>query len=399
MPIPRPEANEEQEHYIGRCMHAIGNEYENNHQAVAVCFSTWREHHKNMNLSQQILEQARNNPANKGIFPASRYLSDMVACQNGGACPSQMWQLASVSDWDNTLKQSTEKLTATDPEWGFDDKSFSSAPGFIMVASGIMSTTKMDSDRDILEAKGAELESVCPYLWHHMPSVPVGKVLSHTISTVKNAEGERDAVLFKCGILDVGNGLGRDTALLIEMGAMRNSHGFEALEASPIKGAGWHVKKYKTFEISAVTIPANNDAVFTEYSKEKSRFTSDQVRSWIKGHYDERQKLWKGFSVEDLDSGKKMTITADLVLNTDKAEEAVAALEEKIQKLNGSNTCTCKEKQPAADEITVKKSEWEELKQKLADFELKETPSVNTELVTKPEKSRVVDPVLASLGL
>lgn len=374
-------------------MHAIGGEYDNNHQAVAICENTWREHHKTMDIANQILEAARANTSGKGIFPASRYLSDMVACQQGGVCPSQMWELASAEEWDKTLKQSTHKLTATDPEWVFDSKSFETAPGYIMVASGIMSTTKMDSDRDILEAKGAELETICPYLWHHMPSAPVGKVLGHSIGTATTAAGEIDAVLFKCGIMDVGKGLGRDTALLIEMGAMRNSHGFEAIEAAPIKGAGWHVKKYRTFEISAVTLPANSDAVFTEYSKEKSKFSSDQVKSWIKGHYDERQKVWKGFDISDLK--KDVTMTVNVEIDTTKVDEAI----EKIEKAKEA-TCTCKKgkSEIAEDEITVKKSEWEEMKQKLQDFETKNTPTTPV-AVTKPEKSRIVDPVLASLGL
>lgn len=364
-------------------MHAIGGEYNNNHQAVAICENTWREHHKTMDIANQILEAARSNTSGKGIFPASRYLSDMVACQQGGVCPSQMWELASAEEWDKTLKQSTHKLTATDPEWVFDSKSFETAPGYIMVASGIMSTTKMDSDRDILEAKGAELETICPYLWHHMPSAPIGKVLGHSISTAKTAAGEIDAVLFKCGIMDVGKGLGRDTALLIEMGAMRNSHGFDAIEAAPIKGAGWHVKKYRTFEISAVTLPANSDAVFTEYSKEKSKFSSDQVKSWIKGHYDERQKVWKGWTPATTE--ENVTASDVEVAQEQTKEETV---------------CSCQKGKPeiAEDEITVKKSEWEEMKQKLQDFETKNTPTTPV-VVTKPEKSRIVDPVLASLGL
>ena len=244
----------------------------------------------------ELISHAKDNTSGRGIFTASRYLSDMVGCLSGGTCPSQMWSLSSPEEWEKSLQQSTEKLTATDPDWVFDEKSFTTEKGYILVASGIMSTAKMDSDRDILEPKGAELENVCPYLWHHMPAVPVGKVLGHSISTTKSGDKDVDAVLFKCGILDVGNGLGRDTALLIEMGAIRNSHGFSAIEAKPIKGAGWHVTKYRTFEISAVTIPANSDAVFTEYSKEKSKFKSDPVRNWIKGHYDERQKSWKGWT-------------------------------------------------------------------------------------------------------
>lgn len=250
-----------------------------------------------MNLTE-ILSHAKTNTSGRGIFTASRYLSDVAGCLSGGTCPTKIMDLSSPEDWEENLKRSTSVLTATDPDWTFDEKSFTTEKGYILVATGIMSTSKMDSDRDILEAKGAEIESVCPYLWHHIMVQPVGKVLSHTLSTVKSGEKDLDAVLFKCGIADVGNGLGRDTALLIEMGALRNSHGFEPLDASPIKGAGWHVTKYRTFEISAVTVPANSDAVFTEYSKEKSRFQSDMVKSWIKGHYDERVKSWKGWTSE-----------------------------------------------------------------------------------------------------
>lgn len=243
----------------------------------------------------EIILHAKSNTSGRGIFTASRYLSDIAGCLSGGACPADIMKFTTPDEWTKVLEQSTGVLTATDSEWGFDEKSFTTEKGYILVASGIMSTSKMDSDRDILEAKGCELEAVCPYLWHHIMVQPVGKVLGHTLSTVKSGEKDLDAVLFKCGIADVGNGLGRDTALLIEMGGIRNSHGFEPLEAKPIKGAGWHVTKYRTFEISAVTVPANSDAVFTEFSKEKTKFRSDLVKDWIKGHYDTRQKTWTGW--------------------------------------------------------------------------------------------------------
>jgi len=43
MPIPKPKTNEKQSNYINRCMEAIGGEYEDPKQAVAVCFSEWRK--------------------------------------------------------------------------------------------------------------------------------------------------------------------------------------------------------------------------------------------------------------------------------------------------------------------------------------------------------------------
>ena len=45
-PIPTPGQGESREKYISRCMSAIGGEYEDKKQAVAVCYSTWRKHRK-----------------------------------------------------------------------------------------------------------------------------------------------------------------------------------------------------------------------------------------------------------------------------------------------------------------------------------------------------------------
>lgn len=291
-----------------------------------------------MLILPELFSHAKANTSGRGIFPASRYLSDVAGCLSGGACPAQVMSLSNVDDWEKALKASSETLTATDPDWVFDEKSFGTEKGFIMTASGIMSTAKMDSDRDILEPKGATVESVCPYLWHHISIQPVGKVLTSGLSTIKSGDKDIDAVLFKVGILDVGNGLGRDTALLIEMGAIRNSHGFEAIDAKPIKGAGWHVTKYRTFEISAVTIPANSDAVFTEYSKEKSRFTSDPVKSWIKGHYDERQKSWKGWVAPEATMHSN---TGDGILTINEAREIIEVVAEDVKE----HTCSCQKNQ------------------------------------------------------
>lgn len=309
-----------------------------------------------MLILPELFSHAKANTSGRGIFPASRYLSDVAGCLSGGACPAQVMSLSNVDDWEKALKASSETLTATDPDWVFDEKSFGTEKGFIMTASGIMSTAKMDSDRDILEPKGATVESVCPYLWHHISIQPVGKVLTSGLSTIKSGDKDIDAVLFKVGILDVGNGLGRDTALLIEMGAIRNSHGFEAIDAKPIKGAGWHVTKYRTFEISAVTIPANSDAVFTEYSKEKSRFTSDPVKSWIKGHYDERQKSWKGWvAPEATNENPTLMVTVDI--DVEEAEKKIEALAKKYASILENDAITID------DFRELQESECEEVKE------------------------------------
>jgi hypothetical protein len=43
MPIPKPKESEKQSEYIQRCLEAIGSEYTDKDQAVAVCYTQWRE--------------------------------------------------------------------------------------------------------------------------------------------------------------------------------------------------------------------------------------------------------------------------------------------------------------------------------------------------------------------
>jgi len=43
MPIPKPKSGEKQDAFISRCMSAIGGEYDDNKQAVAICYDAWRK--------------------------------------------------------------------------------------------------------------------------------------------------------------------------------------------------------------------------------------------------------------------------------------------------------------------------------------------------------------------
>lgn len=43
MPIPSPRGQEEHDAFIDRCMEEIGDEYDDNDQAVAVCEDQWEE--------------------------------------------------------------------------------------------------------------------------------------------------------------------------------------------------------------------------------------------------------------------------------------------------------------------------------------------------------------------
>lgn len=43
MPIPKPNAGEEEDKFIGRCMSAMKEEFTDNKQRLAVCYDSWRK--------------------------------------------------------------------------------------------------------------------------------------------------------------------------------------------------------------------------------------------------------------------------------------------------------------------------------------------------------------------
>jgi len=59
MPIPQPNKNEKQNDYISRCISSISGEFENNKQAAAVCFTTWRRSKKKNRNDSDCLENER----------------------------------------------------------------------------------------------------------------------------------------------------------------------------------------------------------------------------------------------------------------------------------------------------------------------------------------------------
>lgn len=50
MPIPTPHDGEEQQAFVSRCMgDQVMQEY------LAICYSTWRQHHKDADLLEQVM--------------------------------------------------------------------------------------------------------------------------------------------------------------------------------------------------------------------------------------------------------------------------------------------------------------------------------------------------------
>lgn len=127
------------------------------------------------------------------------------------------------------------------------------------VIVGMASTPETDRSGDIMEPKGAEFTLPLPFLWHHDRQNPIGEVFFANVS----AKG----IEIKARVANVGEpGLLKDRLDLawqsIKARLVRGlSIGFQPLEAERIgRTAGFHVTKWRWFDLSAVTVPDNAHA-------------------------------------------------------------------------------------------------------------------------------------------
>lgn len=125
----------------------------------------------------------------------------------------------------------------------------------LRVLEGIASSPQTDRVGDIVEPKGAKFTLPLPLLWQHRSDQPIGHVTHATVTP----EGIRIKAQIAKGL-----GIARidEAWTLIKAGLVRGfSIGFKDLESEDIKGAwGSRFLKWEWLELSAVTIPANQDA-------------------------------------------------------------------------------------------------------------------------------------------
>ena len=129
------------------------------------------------------------------------------------------------------------------------------------IITGIASTPTPDRMDDIVEPAGAEFKLPLPLLWQHNSSEPIGHVTQAKVTkdgieiVAKVARGVTDEI---------------DRAWkLIKAGLVRGlSIGFRGLEAEDIEGSwGRRFGKWEWLELSAVTIPANEEATILNVKK------------------------------------------------------------------------------------------------------------------------------------
>ncbi|MHC4402967.1 MAG: HK97 family phage prohead protease, partial [Planctomycetota bacterium] len=235
-----------------------------------------------------------------GIRTADAYVRGIVACADDEVC--SRIALPKGFDWDPPamLRESAGRLVYSNDEmrmtgWARDTSlqvakaaGIDLPPRTLMTFENVITTPLRDRDGDILRSEGAVIDEKMPLLWHHMPPMPVGKML-------KVIKQSKKGVKVLTALID--SQLGQDAAALIEFGALRISHGFRPLEFDEMKDGGYDIKKFEIMEESLVTVPSNTDAVITAFSRGK--LGDPLVKSWAKSISDARPAQGRGMEFRD----------------------------------------------------------------------------------------------------
>lgn len=139
--------------------------------------------------------------------------------------------------------------------------------------TGIASTPTQDRDSDTMEMSGAKFALPIPFLWQHDHNMPIGEVTS---AVVTDAGIEIIAKIVK--IDEEGSLKTRidEAWQSIQSGLVKClSIGFRAIDYDYVQDSyGLHIKEWEWYELSAVTVPANPDAMITSIKQIKKAFTN-----------------------------------------------------------------------------------------------------------------------------
>lgn len=132
------------------------------------------------------------------------------------------------------------------------------------ILEGIATTPTPDRVDDVVEPKGAQFTLPVPFLWQHDKQQPIGHVIDAVVTDagiqvkvqlIKPDQVESEEL--KQRLLKAWDS--------IKTGLVRGlSIGFRGLEVADIQGTwGYKFIKWDWYELSAVTIPANQEATIT----------------------------------------------------------------------------------------------------------------------------------------
>ena len=146
--------------------------------------------------------------------------------------------------------------------------------------TGIASTPSTDRMGDIVEPKGAQFKLPIPLLWQHNSSDPIG--------WVKSAKVTKDGIEVEGEIASIAEEGSLKERLktawqMIQAKLVRGlSIGFNSIESARIDGTyGIRFMKWEWLELSAVTIPANQEATITAVKSADSLYLAASGRTAI----------------------------------------------------------------------------------------------------------------------
>jgi HK97 family phage prohead protease len=203
--------------------------------------------------------------------------------------------------------------------------------------TGIASTPSTDRMGDVVEPKGAQFKLPIPLLWQHNSADPIGWVTSAKV-TDKGIEVEGEVA----SVDEDGTLKDRLTQAWQMMKAklVRGlSIGFASIESARIDGTyGIRFMKWEWLELSAVTIPANQDASITAIksiddallaaSGHQQRAVTDNTPPGVSGKPNAR----KGFSLIPKGNQDMKTITEQIAALVAARAEKSARMQAIMQK-------------------------------------------------------------------
>jgi len=139
------------------------------------------------------------------------------------------------------------------------------------VITGIATTPTVDRVGDIIEPLGCRFVNPLPFLWQHQHDKPIGTCVFGTpteagipfTATLAHPDSVTSTVLkerFQEAWDSISTGLVRATSI-----------GFRPIEYSHIEGGGIRFTETEVFELSAVTIPAQAEAIIDQIKSAQRR--------------------------------------------------------------------------------------------------------------------------------
>ncbi len=282
MPLPKPNAGENRSDFISRCMSNsnVQQDSSSNDQALAICNSLWDR--RNMSTNEKLLNLIKLRSQKKtafghGITTADNYVRTLQECVGIDIC--YRYATTTSNSFDDVLRKAAKTLVYSNEDMVIQEKTsdieaykeringlvdlkgneIKMPKNTLMVFKHILTTPKQDRDLDILRTEGAIVDPKMLLLWQHIPTLPIGKMLG----ILKH---DKDSLELISAIVDM-NDLSHDSAVMVDNGMGRFSHGFNPLEFEELKeedekaqSGGFDIKKFEVMEESLVSVPSNTDA-------------------------------------------------------------------------------------------------------------------------------------------